>query len=79
MADALLTPHSRQFLIDNMLLLPAGLDPYRGTLGSHRKIATDEKLSAVFRSRAAELNLEEAAIAKASLEAFKKIFQKSFD
>ena len=32
---------------------------------AHRKTATDEKLPAVFRSRAAELNLEESAIAKA--------------
>ena len=79
MADALLTSTAGSFLLITCYFSPQGFDPYRGTLGSHRKIATDEKLSAVFRSRAAELNLEEAATAKASLEAFKNIFQRSFD
>ena len=36
--------------------------------------ATDEKLLAVFRSRAAELNLEEAAITKAPIKRLFKVF-----
>ena len=55
-----------------------GFESLQRNLWATKMIATDDKLPAVFRSRAAELNLEEAAITKASLEAFKKFFKDLF-
>jgi hypothetical protein len=71
--------YRRQFLINECLFPCRGSNPYLGKPWAIITIATDDKLPAVFRSRAAELNLEEAAIVKASSKGlFKEIFEDPF-